>query len=158
MNNSENFLIETTYINNLKITDKEINMIYAKYFIPRDEFTNKLNKVEKNTIGISIRKGDFESYYPDSVIENSVMVKWLKSLDDPVLLFSDDDNYAEEMRKYLKNPVSPILEGEHMFFLSFLLLSKCSKIYGTLSSSFSEEASKFGGVEYVALSKDFFSA
>ena len=157
MNNSENFLIETTYINNLKITDKEINHIYAKYFIPRDEFTNKLNNVEINTIGISIRKGDFESYFPDSVIENSVMVKWLKSLDNPVLLFSDDDNYAEEMRKYLKNPIRPMLEGDDTFFLSFLLLSKCSKIYGTLSSSFSEEASKFGGVEYVALTKDFFS-
>jgi hypothetical protein len=162
MDTSESFLIETTAIPNLSITrDDKIN-IYKKYFIPHDHFVDNLNILDANTIGISIRMKVFYWYFPDSKIQDEVMIKWLSALDVPVVLFSDDRDYQIEMRKYLKHPIIPNFETNNeyandMWFLQFLQLSKCSKLYGTFLSSFCEEASYFGGVDYTPLTKDFFS-
>jgi len=159
MNNSEDFLIETTFINNLKINEEEKHKIYKNYFIPNDIFINKLELLPENTIGISIRRNEFLDYFPESEIDKNIIINWLSSIENPVLLFSDDREYQEEMRKYLKIPIIPNYESiphEDNFFLGFLQLSKCLKLYGTYMSSFCQEAAYFGGVEYIPLKKDFF--
>lgn len=161
MDASEHFLIETTYINNITITRNDKIHIYKKYFIPHDIFVNELNIVPANTIGISFRVKDFYCYFPDSQIQDEVLIKWLTSITCPVILFSDDTTYQSEMRKHLKEPIIPNFENKSSIdqdkgFLQFLQLSKCSKLYGTSMSSFCEEASYFGGIEYIPLTKDFF--
>lgn len=160
MDTTEHFLIESSYIQNLSITRNDKTHIYKKYFIPHDIFSNELNVVPLNTIGISFRIKDFYCYFPDSKIQNEVLIKWLSSINSPVILFSDDTNYQLEMRKYLKTPIIPNFENNNVTdndFLQFLQLSKCSKLYGTAMSSFCEEAAYFGGAEYIPLTKDFFS-
>ena len=59
------------------------------------------------------------------------------------------------MRKHIKHPIIPRFESikhNDNGFLSFLSLSKCSKLYGTILSSFYEEAAKFGGIKSQPLS------
>jgi len=152
MDASENFLIETSYINNLTITKEDKYKIYNKYFTPRDHFLDRitnLNEIDENTIGIHIIKGEFE----DEIIK-----RWLTSIDNKVLLFSDDKQYIEEMRTFLKTPFIPIIPSinDDNDYLEFLLLSKCKVIYGTDKSLFAEEASYFGGCEYIPLTQDLF--
>ena len=159
MDSSENFLIETSYINNLKITKEDKNRIYKKYFIPRDKFLNEINKIDEiheNTVGISIRKGDFKIYFPETQIDNEIIMKWLNNMNRKILFCSDDKEYEREMREKITNAIIPNFAGNDIDFLDFILLSKCVKIYGTQKSSFSEEAAYFGGVEYIPLTKDFF--
>ena len=159
MDTSENFLIETTYIKNLTITINDKVHIYKTYFIPHDRFLNELSIIPENTIGISFRIKDFYCYFPDSKIQNEILIKWLSNINYPVILFSDDTNYQLEMRKYLQIPIIPNFENNSASdndFLTFLQLSKCSTLYGTAMSSFCEEAAYFGGVEYIPLTKDFF--
>jgi hypothetical protein len=152
MDASENFLIETTYINNLKITKADKHQIYSKYFVPKDDFLNKIGQIDANTVGISIENGDYN-------IEEGKIGKWLSTIDNPVILFSDDEKLAEKLRPHLKKSVEPIFESMSQndnLFLQFLLLSKCSKVYGTNSSSFCEEAANFGDTTYIPLTNDFF--
>ena len=157
MDTSEDFLIETSYINNLSITKEDKTRIYNKYFIPRDEFLDKINKIEmnENTIGISIRKGDFKIYFPETQIEDEIILNWLNNMNSKIVFCSDDKEYEREIRQKIKNAIIPNFNGTDIDFLDFLLLSKCKKIYGTQKSSFSEEAAYFGGVEYIPLTRDF---
>jgi hypothetical protein len=74
---------------------------------------------------------NFYWYFPDSKIQDEVIIKWLSALDVPVVLFSDDTDYQIEMRKYLKHPIIPNFENNtayanDMWFLQFLQLSKCN--------------------------------
>jgi len=163
MDSSEDFLIETSYINNLNITKKDKNRIYKKYFVPNDYFLdeiNKINEIDENTIGISIRKGDFKVYFPETQIDNEIIVKWIDSIDSinsKIIFCSDDKEYEREMREKIKNSIIPNFTSNDREFLDFLLLSKCKIIYGTLKSSFAEEAAYFGDVEYIPITKDFFN-
>jgi hypothetical protein len=162
MDASENFLIETSYINNLKITNEDKNRIYTKYFIPRDKFLNEIDEIDANTIGICIRKGDFKICFPETQIDDEIIIKWLNNMNNmnnmnnKILFCSDDKEYEKEMRQKINNAIIPNFSGNDIDFLYFILLSKCGKIYGTQKSSFSEEAAYFGGVEYIPLTKDFF--
>ena len=61
------------------------------------------------------------------------------------------------MRRKIKNAIDPDFDSTDYDFLSFLLLATCIKIYGTDKSSFSEEASYFGGLDHVALTQNFFN-
>lgn len=161
MDNSENFLIETSYIN-LNISKEDKARIYSQYFIANDQFLSRINILEKDTIGISIRMRDFLKYFPESKFDETKIIKWLKTFEQPVLLFSDDVSYAKKMRQQLNNPVIPMFENDldtnnDNSFLEFLMLSKCSRLYGTELSSFCEEAANYGNIDYTPLNKDFFT-
>jgi len=158
MDTSEDFLIESSYINNLKITTKDKHRIYKKYFIPNDIFLNEINKINEmneNVIGISIRKGDFKHLFPETQIDDEIITKWIDNIDNKIFFCSDDKEYEKEMRYKIKNSVIPNFNSNDADFLDFILLSKCIKIYATQKSSFAEEASYFGGVEYIPLTQDF---
>lgn len=156
MDTSENFLIESSWINH-NLTNEEKHAIYSKYFIPRGKFINQLEPIEPGTIGISIRRGEFLNYFPEAKLDEQQLIAWLKTFENPVFLCSDDKQYVQEMRINLKKPVVFKFEEnlEDRGFLEFLALSKCSRIYGSIKSSFAEEAAFFGGKEYVALSNSF---
>lgn len=162
MNSSESFLIETSHLNHLNISIIDKTRIYQKYFIPKDIFLQKIENLfsflkNESIIGISIRKGDFIYYFPETQIQEDLLENWIKTLPNKVFFCSDDKNYQEQMRKKIPNHISlNHNEKEDQDFLDFILLSKCSKIYGTQKSSFSEEAAYFGGTEYISLNKDFF--
>ena len=160
MNASENFLIETSYINNLNINKEDKYNIYKKYFIPRDYFTNEINKIsdtEKNMIGIHIRKGDFKIYFPETQIDDEKIIQWIDNIETKIVFCSDDKAYEHKMRQRIKNPVITTYDSNmDIDFLDFLLLSRCIKVYGTAKSSFSEEAAYFGNAEYIPLTQDFF--
>ena len=162
MDTSENFLIETSYINNLKITKDDKTKIYKQYFIPRDIFMQEINKItdfNEAIIGIAIRKGDFIIHNPELQIDDNMISKWVDSIESKIFFCSDDEKYEKEMRNKYKNAVIPKFSNSvnksDIFFLDLILLSKCVKIYGIQKSSFAEEAANFGGVEYIPLTKEF---
>jgi len=162
---NESFIIETT-INLSNATKDEIHKTYMKYFIPNDRFTEYMQKEtitnglngsngSNGSIGISIRLGEFLSFFPNSKIDENILVNFIKEIDNPVILFSDDHGFRNMMRQYIKNPIilsfesdTTLSESEDIAFLEFLTLSKCNLIYGTDNSSFAEEAANFGGKEY----------
>jgi hypothetical protein len=156
MDTTESFLIETSYLNNLKITREDKTRIYKKYFIPRDIFLNETN-INENLIGISIRKGDFKIYFPETQMDDEIIMKWINKINNKIFFCSDDKVYEKNMRNQIKNSFKPIYNrNDDNDFIDFILLSKCIKIYGTQKSSFSEEASHFGSVEYIPLTQEFF--
>jgi hypothetical protein len=152
---NDNFLLETTHMNHMNIRKKDMHAMYRRFFQPNDCFLKKLMPVQ-TTIGIALRTNpEFVMYFPESVIENLVLFKWLASFTGPVFLICDDLQKQTGMRKYLKCPIVPTYNESDMF-LNFLQLSKCSKLYGTSKSAFAEEAAVFGNIEYIPLNKEFF--
>ena len=143
--------IETTKIP-FAISDQEYTNTYKEFFIPRENFLKQLPTLEKNTIGISIRNNyDFRFYFRDSIVEECDLIPFLQKFEEPVVLFSDDKNYAKHLRTFLKNPVEIPFENNSVKdkdFLEFLTLANCSHIYGTKKSSFAEEAALFRGASY----------
>lgn len=157
MNSSESFLIESSYIKNLSITKQDKTRIYSKFFIPRDYYIQDIKPYRSNDIiGICIRKGDFSVFFPNTQFEDDAILEWIDTLNSKILFCSDDRFYELMMRKKIKNSINPDFNSINYDFLSFLLLSTCTKIYGTHKSSFAEEASFFGGIDYVPLTKEFF--
>jgi len=143
--------IETTKIP-FAISDQEYTNTYKEFFIPRENFVKQLPTLQENTIGVSIRnKFDFRYYFKDCIVEECDLIPFLQKFEEPVVLFSDDKNYAKHLRTFLKNPVEIPFENNSVKdkdFLEFLTLANCSHIYGTKQSSFAEEAALFRGASY----------
>jgi hypothetical protein len=112
MDTSENMLIETSHFKNLKITDEDMYKVYSKYFIPHDHYISLLDKMPPNTIGISIRCNyDFMHSFPQSKINENLLINWLKTIEQPVLFFSDNLTLRDKMRKHIKHPIIPRFES-----------------------------------------------
>lgn len=139
----------------MAFTNEEYTEAYKEYFIPRDNFLIQLPPLQDTTIGISVRnKYDFRFYFSDCILEECDLIPFLQQFDAPVVLFSDEKDYAKHLRTFLKHPVNIPFEQDDVKdkdFLEFLLLSKCSHVYGTKLSSFAEEAALFGGVPYTPI-------
>jgi hypothetical protein len=146
--------IETTQIP-FPISNQQYTETYKKFFIPRESFVKQLPSLTKNTIGISIRNGnDFRAYFPDCIVEEKDLILFLQKFEEPVVLFSDEKDYAKRLKKFLKNPVEIPFENNSVKdnnFLEFLTLANCSHIYGTNKSSFAEEAALFRGASYTPI-------
>ena len=96
------------------------------------------------------------AYFPGSALQVLLCYEWLKSLDQPVALFSDDKEFQREARTQLRDPIALAFEtvpisAADMAFLEFLTLSRCSRVFGTAHSSFAQEAALFGNVPYDTL-------
>jgi len=139
------------------ISNQEYTETYKEFFIPRENFLRQVPTLEKNTIGISIRNGyDFRFFFTDSIVEEKDLIPFLQKFEEPVVLFSDEKEYATHLRTFLKNPVEIPFENNSVKdrnFLEFLTLANCSHIYGTKNSSFAEEAALFRGASYSPISK-----
>lgn len=141
------------------MTAKESHAIYKKYFVPREIFVKQVPSLPENTIGISIRRGEFLAFFPGSAVDTKILHTWLKSFTQPVVLFSEDRAFLKDIRATLVHPVvcefeSTVSVPEDRAFLEFLTLSKCSHIYGTQHSSFAEEAALYGHVPYTAITNE----
>jgi len=155
---TQTMLIETS-LRILPMTASESHAIYKKYFIPRAIFTNQLPSLPENTIGISIRRGEFLAFFPGSAVDTTILYRWLRSFTQPVVLFSEDRAFLKDIRAALLHPIicefeSTVSVLEDRAFLEFLTLSKCSHIYGTQYSSFAEEAALYGKVSYTAITNE----
>jgi len=143
------FVIETSQAF-IPMTPEESYKIYSKYCIPNERFTSQLDPVPSHTVGISIRRNaDFLQYFPGS----PNLEPFVRSLSCPVILFSDDKEFQNEIRRHIRNPVRLGFEdgdrkSEDLAFLEFLTLARCARIYGTKDSSFAFEAALFGSVPY----------
>lgn len=158
-NINESFLIESA-LDFLNLSKQDKFNIYSKYFIPNNNFLIHLENIPNDTIAIHIRcNNSFLDYHPKSKINNINFFNFISKIDNNVLLLSDNNEFKNIARKYLKKPLISKYENieipdEDKAFLDFLSLSKCKKIYGTFQSSFAEEASNFGNSEYIAITND----
>ena len=116
--------------------------------------------IKIHIIGISIRKGDFKTFFPETQIDDELIMTFInklihttKDINTKIFFCSDDKEYEYQMRLKIKNSIIPNYNNDNDF-IDFLILSKCIKIYGTNKSSFSEEASYFGGCDYIPLTLD----
>jgi hypothetical protein len=154
--NGSSACIETAKIP-FAISNEEYTDTYKEFFIPHERYTKQLPTLQKNTIGISIRnKYDFRLYFGDCIVEKWDLIPFLQKFEEPVVLFSDEKEYATHLRTFLKNPVEIPFEKEDVKdrnFLEFLTLANCSHIYGTKNSSFAEEAALFRGASYSPIRK-----
>jgi hypothetical protein len=131
--------------------NEDYTRVYKKFFVPKSVFLEQIPVLPENTIGIAIRNAyDFRFFFGEVIVEEDRLRPFLESFDCPVVLVSDDNDYAVRLRTFLKNPVNIPFEktSDVRGFLEFLTLSRCSKVFGFKYSSFAEQAALFGGVSY----------
>ena len=134
--------------------DEEYTRVYKKFFVPKNVFLEQIPTLPENTIGIAIRNaGDFRFFFGEGIVEENELRPFLESFDCPVVLVSDDNDYAGRLRTFLKNPIDLPFEKTSAVsgFLYFLTLSRCSKVFGFKDSSFAHQAALFGGASYQVL-------
>ena len=148
--------IETSKIP-FSISTQDYTDAYKQFFIPKENYVKQLPLLQENTIGISIRNNyDFRFYFSDCIVEETDLIPFLQKFEEPVVLFSDEKEYANHLRTFLKNPVEIPFENNSVKdrnFLEFITLANCSHIYGTKNSSFAEEAALFRGASYSPIRK-----
>lgn len=136
--------INDNYLNNL------IQHVYST-FVPHSKYLKLLDDIPSIDYGISIRRGEFPSYFPEANQSFNDIHQWMKQFNHFVL-FSDDHNFKNELKQRLFSEGKIIydfyrdgLEQWEQGFVEFLCLAlKCKKIYGTPMSSFAIEAAGFG--------------
>jgi len=158
-------LLETSHIVKLskysnEEWDKLMSNEYQKSFKVLNKYDNILSNFSNLEVGVSVRRDEFLKYHPEVDYNIDVLAKWLTSrlssnLDSNIL-FSDDVEYKNKVKKILSlnrdfDRTSINMSIQEQGFIEFLILSKCSNIYGTRDSSFALEASKFGGKNYADL-------
>jgi hypothetical protein len=134
--------------------DEEYTRVYKKFFVPKNVFLEQIPTLPENTIGIAVRNaGDFRFFFGEGIVEENELRPFLESFDCPVVLVSDDNDYAVRLRTFLKNPIDLPFEKTSAVrgFLEFLTLSRCSKVFGFKDSSFAHQAALFGGASYQVL-------
>lgn len=122
-----------------------------------DEFSRK--KLSKNTVGIHVRRGDFKNINNLSKISSDeefikiIKYELQKNPKTKFFLATDEKETEDKLKKLFPNKIiickknSSKREGEGSVeeaFIELLLLSKCNKIIGSFSSSFTEMSWFFG--------------
>ena len=157
----KNVLIETSLIMKMKNIDEQsmnnlMTDIYAT-FSPQEKYLRAYQNIPLLDYGISIRRGEFLHYFPEANQNFADIRLWLNERCDNFVIFSDDYQFRDKMKATLchKNIFDidrTNLEPWEQGFVEFLCLAhRCSKIYGTPSSSFAIEASKFGNKHYAKI-------
>ncbi len=122
ISNKNNILIETSLkieefiIENAryKIFDNERHKMYKKYLIPRDEYKNYIsnfllkNSISSIDIGISIRVGEFQKYFPRDKYMfapgNIFLERFLDRImlnNNTIIIFSDDHDLRDKLNNIL---------------------------------------------------------
>ena len=93
--------IETSRIP-FPISNQEYTDAYKEFFVPREKYVKQLPQLQENTVGISIRnKYDFRFYFANSIVEECDLIPFLQKFECPVVLFSDEKDYAKHLRTFL---------------------------------------------------------
>lgn len=153
---SDVILLETSYIIKSENTDEKtwkiiLSSIYKNNFTVLDKYENILN-LKNYDVGISIRRGEFLKIYPEANQSLEDICSWILTSFEGlnVVIFSDDHEFRDKVRQITGFSSDPVINdiSWEKGFMEFLILSKCSKVYGTKLSSFSEEAALFGDKPY----------
>lgn len=134
--------------------------IYAQHFEPLPMFRKVADRFASNGpyVGVHIRRGDHLRHLPSADISASNWVKIIRqnvSASESLYVCSDDEPFVRAVRGLL--PDYRIMSVDQTFsavpkfqaFSEFLCLSRALRIYGTVGSSFSREAARFGGVPFM---------
>ena len=165
---ADNILLETSLcLKPTFMTESEFELalsdIYVNHFKPLPTFQGAVERFTQNKtyVGVHIRRTDHLQH----IREANISVKnWAKIIrqrvrtDEAIYICSDDKPFAKAVTRLLTE--YKILRVEEVFsedpkinaYLEFLCLSKASRIYGTVGSSFSREAALFGGRGFVLCS------
>ncbi len=162
--NENVILLETAHMVKLSqysdIWEKEMSEMYHKYFHFLDKFTNRFDKTVD--VGISIRIAQSHvNLFPDAYVDKNELIEWVKKIKNKnksILIFSDVHEFRDEIRtatECFDDINREGLENWENGIVEFCVLSKkCKKIYGSKTSNFPLEASKYGNVEFAYLLED----
>lgn len=141
----------------------KMSEIYAQYFKPQSYYINVLDQLQSVDICIAIRRGDFLQYFKEAQQSLVDVGVWINNITTSVnegdsksfVIFSDDVALRDGLRDIYTESYTPKFPNNRKgkpwdsSFLEFLYLAtKCQHIYGTPSSSFSQQAALFGNVYY----------
>jgi hypothetical protein len=156
--NSPTILIETSLslrpsFLSQKEYKQQLHEIYQTTFRPREKYIRKAEMFKSNYVGVHIRRSDHLKYFPDSNVSLKSWVEYIvrmTSSQELIYIASDDEYFRTRVGDKVPNHCVWIedhsdLSGVEKAFVEFLILSKAERIYGTVGSSFSEEAGLFGG-------------
>lgn len=134
-----------------KFSQQLITETYKKYFTLNDRWQSIYNSLPYYDWGISIRRGDFFYYFPESIVSIEKAVNIIENLNGTKIIFSDDIEFRNQVRKITNcySSLDDSLKGIDSYFAQFLTLSKCKNILNTNKSSFGEQAALFGGSNYI---------
>jgi len=156
----------------------ETSLALKPSFLPQAEFEDALNAIYSNHfkvlpvfqqiaenfacpgpyVGVHIRRGDHLRHFHAADISAKNWEKIIRRHVDSaeaVYICSDDAPFANAVTGRLQDYriVRPDETFSHVHklqaFSEFVCLSKATRIYGTIGSSFSREAARFGGLPFV---------
>ena len=135
-------------------------------FIPTTTIRNKVLALSKNfnssTYGLHIRRSDNEHSISNSPLSAFIKIIRHHLKNEPAAIFflaSDCKEVKEELillfpEKIVYQEIQPTrssLIGMHDAMIDLYLLSRCTLLYGSYWSSFSETAAAIGDIEYVTV-------
>jgi hypothetical protein len=137
---------------NAKMTE-----MYQEHFVPQARYLEALGKFSRGRswVGLHIRRADLVTVHRSSRLR---LHDWVNLITqqvkegESILLCSDDDRFAKKVvaanprHSFWRPDFGPGWEPKEKAFLDFLALSQSIRIFGTVQSSFSIEAARFGGV------------
>jgi hypothetical protein len=142
-------LIETTIELSLNISIWEdlMHKTYQQSFKLIDEWQKVYDNLPEFDCGISIRRGDFFHFYPESIQSIEYVVESINSLKGSKFITGDDSQFISEVRRKTNSVIqlSDFDRSIEFTIAHFLMLSKCKHTYGTKNSSYVKQASIYGG-------------
>ena len=150
-------LIETSLAFS-KANDIELSKTYQELFKPHPRFTALVPTLPPNTTALHVRRGDFLWYFGNTNVADDILIRYVSTFEEPVLIFSDDVGLKNKLEAVVKNKPNVTLptEGlsnEEIAFVEFLTIASASQVIGTEGSSFSKEAALFGAKPYYVLNE-----
>lgn len=134
--------------------DAALAEIYAAHFEPLRRYKKVADEIADGRpyVGLHIRRNDHLGHVPAANIRVEDWVALIREQfgDERLYLCSDDVPFAAKIaaafhgRQLLTLGPGHDADARSKAFLEFLLLSRATRIYGTIGSSFSVEAARFG--------------
>lgn len=150
----EVILIETSHELRIPSIDWKfesmMSMIYQKTFLLNDRWASIYENIPFFDYGISIRRGDFLHFFPETNQPIDYIQSLIDSLKGSKYITSDDLSYKQELQSKCSIALDCIKmdSGIEQTILQFLVLSKSKNVLGTQKSSFPKQAALFRGSKY----------
>lgn len=143
--------------------EQALSDIYNQHFKPLPLFQKIVEKFALGGpyVGVHIRRTDHLRYVRAADISAKnweTIIRRYVATSEAIYFCSDDEAFVKavtaRLPEYRIVPVDQTLSHTPKFqaFIEFLCLSKAVRIYGTVGSGFSREASRFGGLPFVLCS------
>jgi len=140
--------------------EQALSDIYTAYFKPLPQFQDVVESFVRRGpyVGVHIRRTDHLRYVRAADISAKnweAIIRRYVATSEAIYFCSDDEAFVKavtaRLPEYRIVPVDQTLSHTPKLqaFIEFLCLSKAARIYGTVGSSFSSEAARFGGVPFM---------